>query len=91
MRVASLAGALSIDYPFWATIDRRHADLQALFFNEPWFLIEGVLWAAMAWVGALRGSRRRWWWIGSVATTIAVLTTVGLLSSFGVIGKWIVG
>jgi hypothetical protein len=24
--------------------DRRQADLQALFFNEPWFLIEGLLW-----------------------------------------------
>jgi len=44
-RVSSLTGTLTISYPFWLSIDRRQADLQALFFNEPWFLIEGLLWA----------------------------------------------
>lgn len=34
-RIASLSGLLTIDYPFWRTIDRRAADLQDLFFNEP--------------------------------------------------------
>jgi hypothetical protein len=90
-RVASLAGTITIPYPFWQTIDRREADLQILFFNEPWFLIEGLLWAAIAWAGALRVSPRRWWWIGSALAATAALTTIGLLSAFGVIGRWIVG
>jgi hypothetical protein len=43
-RVLSLAGLLRIEYPpmVWAWIDRRAADLQDLFFNEPWFLAEGL-------------------------------------------------
>jgi hypothetical protein len=90
-RVASLSGALTISYPFWQTIDRKEADLQALFFNEPWFLIEGVLWAVIAWAGALHDSPRRWWWVGSALIAIAAWTTVGLLSAFGVIGQVIVG
>lgn len=90
-RVSSLAGILTIPYPFWKTIDRRQADLQALFFNEPWFLIEGLLWATIAWSGALRSSPRRWWWIGSALVAVAVFTTQGLLSAFGVIDKLIVG
>ena len=90
-RIASLSGAITISYPFWQTIDRRTADLQDLFFNEPWFFVEGLLWAAIAWVGALRESARRAWWIGSaVAATIAA-TAVGVLTVFGVIERVIVG
>lgn len=90
-RIASLTGMLTIEYPFWQTIDRRTADLQALFFNEPWFLIEGLLWAAIAWAGALYDSTRRRWWIGTALAAIALSTSVGLLSAFGVIGQLIVG
>ena len=90
-RVASLTGKLTISYPFWRTIDRRQADLQALFFNEPWFLIEGLLWATIAWAGALSNSPWRVWWVASALVATVVLTTFGLLSAFGVIGKWIVG
>ncbi len=90
-RVASLSGVYVMELPFWRTIDRRSSDLQALLFNEPWFLIEGLLWVAIAWGGALSASRRQWWWIGSALAATVALTTVGLLSAFGVIGKWIVG
>ena len=90
-RIASLSGALTISYPFWQTIDRRTADLQDLLFNEPWFLIEGVLWAAIAWAGALRESPRRLWWVGSAVAATIVSTAIGALSAFGVIGKVIVG
>ncbi|HEU4631245.1 MAG TPA: hypothetical protein VFS08_15950 [Gemmatimonadaceae bacterium] len=90
-RVSSLAGALTIPYPFWRTIDRREADLQALFFNEPWFLVEGLLWAVLAWRGALRASPRRRWWVGSALVATATSTVIGLLSAFGVIGRLIVG
>jgi hypothetical protein len=90
-RIASLTGALTISYPFWRTIDRRTVDLQVLFFNEPWFFIEGLLWAAIAWTGALRESPRRLWWVGSAVAATIISTTAGLLSAFGVIGRMIVG
>lgn len=90
-RISSLSGVLTIDYPFWQAIDRRKADLQALFFNEPWFLGEGLAWGAVAWTGGLAGSPRRRLWIGSVVAAVIVSTTIGLLSAFGVIGKVIVG
>lgn len=90
-RISSLTGSLTISYPFWQSIDRRQADLQALLFNEPWFLVEGLLWSGMAWAGALRRSPRRQLWFGSAVAAIAVFTTIGLLSAFGVIGKVVVG
>lgn len=90
-RVLSLSGVITIDYPFWLTIDRRQADLQALFFNEPWFLVEGLLWGALAWEGALRASPGRRVWIGSAVAATIVATTIGVLSAVGVIGKVIVG
>ena len=90
-RVSSLAGHLEIPYPFWLTIDRRKADLQALLFNEPWFLIEGLVWVILAWVGGLGRSRHRAKWLGTAMAAITVMTTVGLLSAFGLIGRWIAG
>jgi hypothetical protein len=89
--VASLSGALTIDYPFWRSIDRKTADLQVIFFNEPWFLVEGLLWADIAWAGVLRTSPRRRWWIGSALAGVAAMTTLGLLRAFGVMAKVIVG
>lgn len=89
--VASLAGRLTIDYPFWQEIDRRALDFQVIFFNEPWFFIEGLLWAGIAWIGALQASPRRWWWIGSAIVAVATATTIGLLRAFGVMAKVIVG
>src|SRR5262249_33436198 len=53
-RVLSLTGILPMDLPFWQTIDQRQSDLHDLFFNEPWFFVEGLLWAAIAWTAALR-------------------------------------
>jgi len=90
-RVLSLTGILTIDYPFWETIDARKADLQDLFFNEPWFLVEGLLWAGMAWFGALRASGRWGWWIGSALGVTVLMTVLGLLTSLGVIEPVIVG
>ncbi|HSJ31531.1 MAG TPA: hypothetical protein VK933_08860, partial [Longimicrobiales bacterium] len=90
-RISSLTGALTIPYPFWQTIDRTEADLQALFFNEPWFLVLGLLWAIIAWAGALRASPRRKWWFGSVIAAVAGLTAVGVLSAYGTIGSFFIG
>ena len=91
-RVLSLAGLLRIEYPagVWASIDHRAADLQDLFFNEPWFLLEGLGFAALAWIVMGPGRRRRWW-VGSAIAAILVLTVIGLLSATGVIGKVIIG
>jgi len=90
-RIASLSGALTISYPFWRIIDRRSADLQDLLLNEPWFLIEGLLWAWVAWSGDLRDSPRRRWWIGSAIAATIASTIVGFLSAFGAIGRVIIG
>jgi hypothetical protein len=90
-RIASLSGMLTIPLPFWQTIDRRTADLQDLFLNEPWFFIEGLLWGAIAWTGALRVSPRRRWWVGTALVGTIASTTFGVLSAFGVIGRFIVG
>jgi hypothetical protein len=91
-RVLSLAGLLRIEYSaaVWASINHRAADLQDLFFNEPWFLLEGLGYAALAWI-ALGPSRRRRWWVGSAIAATSVLTVIGLLSATGVIGKVIIG
>ena len=50
-RVLSLAGLVHIHYPpLWATINDRAADLQDLFGNEPWFLLEGLAFGALGWI-----------------------------------------
>ncbi|HET9948930.1 MAG TPA: DUF3995 domain-containing protein [Longimicrobiales bacterium] len=90
-RIASLTGTLTIDYPFWQTIDRREADLQALFFNEPWFLVQGLLWAAIAWHGSLWSSPRRRRWLGSAAAATLVATATGIATAYGVIERTIIG
>jgi len=89
-RVLSLAGVLHLEYPLFLTVNERLADLQDLFFNETWFLIEGILWGILAWIN-LRPSPARRWWIGTAVAAIAVLTSIGLLAVFGVIGRTIIG
>jgi hypothetical protein len=90
-RVLSLAGLVSIQYPqLWASVDRHAADLQDLFGNEPWFLLEGLAFGALGWTGLNRGPSRRWW-VASAVTAIGALTLIGLLSATGVIGRTTVG
>lgn len=91
-RALSLAGLLRIDYPatVWASVDRRAADIQDMVWNEPWFLLEGLAWGALGWLGLGPGRRRRWW-VASAVAAVAILTAVGLLSATGVIGKVVVG
>ena len=91
-RVTSLAGLHHIHYPAseWQSRDDHAADLQDLFFNETWFLVEGILWGVLAWtvLGRSRGGRR---WLTSALTATAALTCIGLLSAFGLIGRVVVG
>ena len=88
-RVLSLTGRLELDYPIFATVNRRAADLQDLIFNETWFLIEGMLWGFLAWTSLGRSPGRRWW-VATAVVAVAALTSIGLLSAFGVVGTFIV-
>lgn len=89
-RLLSMAGVLHMEYPnFWVSIDRHASDLQDVFLNEPWFLIEGVLWGVLGWTG-LSSTRSRRWWLGSAIAAIVALTAIGMLSQFGLIGRFIV-
>jgi hypothetical protein len=91
-RVLSLAGVLEIEYPasIWQSVDSRAADIQDLMFNETWFIVEGLLWAAIAW-SVLGPSPARRMWVISAGVAIAGLTLIGLLSAFDVIGQFVVG
>ena len=61
-RVLSVAGLVHIHYPpLWATVNDRAADLQNLFGNEPWFLLQGLAFGALGWI-VLGPGRPRWRW-----------------------------
>jgi hypothetical protein len=90
-RVASLTGLHQIHYPAteWRSRNNHAADLQDLFFNETWFLLEGILWGILGWIvaGRSRGGHR---WLAGALVAVAALTCVGVLSAFGLIGRVIV-
>jgi hypothetical protein len=90
-RLLSIAGVLRIELPFFVpgSVDHRASDLQDIFFNEPWFLIEGLLWGALCWVH-LTTARARRWWLASALAAVAILTVIGVLSAAGVIGRFII-
>lgn len=91
-RVLSLAGLLPIELPFFvaSSVDLRASNLQDIFLNEPWFLGEGLLWGALCLV-ELSTTQARRWWLASALAAIAALTVIGVLSSLGVIGRFIIG
>jgi hypothetical protein len=85
LRVLSLTGVHPTHYPpgLWLSIDHRKADLQDLLFNEPWFFIEGCLWALFALTALRPSSRQRW--RRSAVVACAFAAAVGLLSGLGAI------
>jgi hypothetical protein len=91
LRILSLTGAHPTVLPpsVWRSFDRRAADLQDLLLNEPWFFIEGLLWAALG-IALVRPSRRRAWMTSAVVACL-LLSVVGVLSGLGVIGSVRVG
>lgn len=91
LRVLSLTGVHPTQLPadVWLSYDRRVSDLQDVFLNEPWFFVQGLLWAALA-LALVRRSRRGRWLATAVAAT-AVATVIGVLSGVGAIGSFIVG
>lgn len=89
-RVLSLAGVVDIDYPsLWASVDRRADDLHDLLGNEPWFLSEGLLLGALAWVQLGPGAGRRRWVVTAAAATAALLV-LGIVTVTGGAGRVIV-
>lgn len=91
LRVLSLTGVHPTQLPssVWLSFDRRAADLQDLLLNEPWFFVEGVLWAALG-LAYTRPIRRRAWLVSAVVAAL-LLATVGVLSGLGVISTFRVG
>ena len=91
LRLLSVAGVYPTQLPedFWLSFDRTSADLQDLLLNEPWFFVEGVLWAVLG-MACVRTARRRAWLV-SFACACLVLTGVGVLSGLGVIGSFYLG
>jgi hypothetical protein len=91
LRLLSLTGVHATQLPgrFWLSFDRRAADLQDLLLNEPWFLVEGLLWVALG-LTCTRSSRRRAWLV-TASSACLLLTVVGVLSGLDVIGSFRVG
>lgn len=91
LRLLSLTGVHLTELPadLWQSFDRRASDLQDLMLNEPWFLVEGLLWVALG-ITSLQSSRRRPW-LASAAAACLLLTVVGVLSGLDVIGSFRIG
>lgn len=85
LRILSLTGVRPMHYPpgVWLSIDRHRADLQDALFNEPWFFIEGCLWALFALTAVPARSRQVWWRSAVIAIFVAV--AVGVLSGLGAV------
>jgi hypothetical protein len=90
LRVFSIAGVHPTELPssMWRSFDRHAADLQDLLLNEPWFLIEGLLWGALG-ILLVTASRRRTWLISAAAACL-LLTVIGVLSGLDVIGSFVI-
>jgi hypothetical protein len=91
LRLLSLTGVHLTRLPpeLWQSFDRRASDLQDLILNEPWFLIEGLLWLALG-AASIQCSRRRPW-LASAAAACLLLTVVGVLSGLEVIDSFRIG
>lgn len=89
-RILSLTGHLQIQYPssIWHTVNYKEADLQDLFGNEPWFLIEGLLFAAIGWRNVPKGAHRKWMYI--LLGAVGVSTIIGILVAVGAIGRTVI-
>lgn len=70
-------------------LDRRAAAFQDIFLNEPWFLLEGLLFAALALV-SVRGRAASWWLVTAIAATV-ILIPLGVLTALGVLHRVIIG
>ncbi len=85
LRFLSLTGLhpTELSSQFWLSVNRQKADLQDVVLNEPWFFIEGSLWALLA-LAALPQSSRTWW-LASAAVAGLMASSFGVLSGLGVV------
>lgn len=91
LRLLSITGVHLTQLPaeLWQSFDRRASDLQDLLLNEPWFLVEGLLWIGFG-VARIQSSRRRTW-LGSAAGACLLLTVLGVLSGLDVVSSFRIG
>lgn len=91
LRLLSVTGVHLTQLPaeLWQSFDRRASDLQDLLLNEPWFLVEGLLWVALG-VTSVQSSRRRAWLVSATLACL-LLTILGVLSGLDVIGSFRIG
>lgn len=91
LRLLSVTGVHPTQLPtqFWSSFDRQASDLQDLLLNEPWFLVEGLLWIALGATWIPSPYRHRW--LISAAGACLLLTVVGVLSGLEVIGSFRLG
>jgi hypothetical protein len=91
LRIYSLTGIHPTQLPasVWRSFDRHTADMQDLLLNEPWFLVEGLLWATLG--RAVVQPPRRRVWLSTVAIASVMLSIVGVLSGLGIIGTFTIG
>lgn len=73
----------------WIWKDQHRADLQDALFNEPWFLVEGLLCGAVVCL-ALRSRRARRRWVAAAAVAVLAFTAYGVLAAVGIVGRSIV-
>ena len=85
LRLFSVTGVHPTELPssVWLSYDRRAADLQDLLLNEPWFFVEGLLWATLG-AALVQPSRRRTW-LTAVAVACLLLAAIGVASGLGII------
>jgi hypothetical protein len=70
-------------------IDAAAAAIQDIVFNEPWFAIEGVLFALLALIHLNR--RHRIVWLVSAGVGVLALVSLGMLTVVGVFPRMIIG
>lgn len=76
-RILNLVGVVDIDGEAFAMSEHPWVLWDLLVF-EPWFLVEGLLFAAVGWAAATTSQARRRWTI-ACASGIALATVTGLL------------
>ena len=83
--MVSLTGVHPTHYPqaCGCPSTATQAELEDVFFNEPWFFIEGCLWGLFA-LTALQPSSRRLWRRSAVVACV-LAAAFGVLSGLGAI------
>lgn len=92
LHLTGLAGRfhMQLHLAGWRSIDMRTADLQDIFWNEPWFLALGLVCGGVVWTALIERRRARRWWLAGALAATAVCIAFGLLAAAGVVGRVVV-